>query len=114
MSNPSFQLSDELPTCSRCGGELLVNAHMPHTDAAGQPIRLELCATCDTAKPAAGVLLRWLKSGAGRDAARAAEGAPLFLEWQKEAMAVHGWAFVPNPTAEGLPQHTGPTPQGRG
>ncbi|MFH0246425.1 DUF6300 family protein [Streptomyces sp. HK10] len=110
-----MKLSDNLSPCSRRGGALLSAASMPRKDSFGQPIRLELCPACDADKPAAGVLLRWLTSGGGKDPARAAEGARLGMEWMKEGMAAHGWGWVPKglPT-EYLPRHTGPRTLGSG
>ena len=89
-----IELSSNLPRCSRCRGELTSSVVMPQEDTFGRPIHLELCAGCDAEKPAAGALLRFLADGGGKDPARAPEGARLLLEWQKEGMAVHGWAWA--------------------
>lgn len=90
----TVERSEHLPPCSRCGGRLMMSADAPQTDKHGQPIRLELCPTCDTGnleRPAAGLLLQFLANGAGHDETRAREAAHLILEWTKECMAAHGW-----------------------
>jgi hypothetical protein len=85
------ELSDKLPPCSRCGGKVITSVVMPQDDAAGRPIQLQLCSSCDADKPAAGALLRWFATGGGHDLSRADEGARLLLEWTKEGMGEHGW-----------------------
>ncbi|NUK03425.1 hypothetical protein HRW18_34565 [Streptomyces lunaelactis] len=87
------ELAETLPSCSRCGGPLTTSGVMPHEDASGFPIHLELCSSCDTDKPAAGALLRWFATGGGHDMARVHEGADLMTEWTKEAMAEQGWIW---------------------
>ncbi|WP_276313682.1 DUF6300 family protein [Streptomyces populi] len=87
----SFETSDQLPPCSRCGGELLVSCIAPRNDTAGRPIHLQLCSACDGEKPAAGALLFWFASGGGHDTERGEEGARCLLAWTREAMAEHGW-----------------------
>ncbi|MFE5091941.1 DUF6300 family protein [Streptomyces sp. NPDC056638] len=94
------ELSDKLPQCSRCRGDLITSIVMPQDDAERRPIHLELCAACDVDKPAAGALLQWFAEGGGRDVARAEEGARLLLEWTNEGMAEYGW-FFQEPPAEG-------------
>lgn len=95
-----MEFSDNLPTCSRCHGDLTMSALAPQTDKHGQPIRLELCPACDTGntdRPAAGLLLQWLADGGGHDQSRAQEGGHLMLEWTKECMAAHGWYLADTP-----------------
>jgi hypothetical protein len=71
---------------------------MPQNDAAGRPIHLQLCPSCDADKPAAGALLAWLADGGGHDPSRVREGALLLLEWTKEGMAEHGWHWCESAT----------------
>ncbi|MET8680030.1 DUF6300 family protein [Streptomyces sp. NPDC004647] len=78
-------------SCSRCGGELIASHIMTQDDAAGRPIHLQMCSSCDAEKPAAGALLRWFATDGGRDSSRAEEGVRLLLEWTKAGMAEHGW-----------------------
>ncbi|MER7109451.1 DUF6300 family protein [Streptomyces sp. NPDC000229] len=94
-------LSDNLPPCSRCRGDLVSSVVMPKEDAFGRPIHLQLCPTCDAEKPAAGALLRFFAEGGGRDTARAEEGAQLLMEWTKEGMAEHGWYWQQTPGQSG-------------
>jgi hypothetical protein len=96
------EISDKLPQCSRCRGNLITSAVMPKDDADGRPIHLELCPACDADKPAAGALLRFLAEGGGRDETRGEEGARLLMEWTKESMADHGWYW--EQSAAGDPQ----------
>ncbi|WP_198549475.1 DUF6300 family protein [Streptomyces kanasensis] len=103
------ELSDQLPSCSRCGGGLISSVVMPQNDASGRPIHLELCSVCDSDKPAAGALLRWCSSGGGHDTSRAQEGAELLLEWTKEGMAEHGWHWAESATGA-APPSSGPIP----
>ncbi|MGN9796206.1 DUF6300 family protein [Streptomyces sp. OZ13] len=107
-----IELSDQLPSCSRCGGEVLSSVVMPQTDAAGRPIHLQLCPACDADKPAASALLAWLADGGGHDPSRTQEGAMLLMEWTKEGMAEHGWHWAESPTGTpppaGADGHTGP------
>ncbi|MFI8967006.1 DUF6300 family protein [Streptomyces sp. NPDC053493] len=81
-----------LPQCSLCHGDLIMSVVMPESDAESWPLRLELCAACDSgdvARPAAGILLQFFADGAGRDEARAEEAAFLVLAWMRECMAAH-------------------------
>ncbi|WP_432190647.1 DUF6300 family protein [Streptomyces sp. Tue6028] len=94
--------SQELPLCSRCGGDhLLTTATMPMKDAFGQPIELELCKKCDADQPAAAALVRFFTEGGGHDLSRSKEGAQLLMEWTKEGMAVHGWYWEQRPAGSG-------------
>ncbi|MGW0730834.1 DUF6300 family protein [Streptomyces mirabilis] len=86
-----LEISDLLPHCSRCGGDLTVSVVAPKNDTAGRPIHLQLCTPCDGEKQAAGALLFWFASGGGHDTERSEEGARLLLEWTREAMAEYGW-----------------------
>ena len=52
---------------------------------------------------------QYFQEGGGKDESRAAEAAELVFVWQKEAMAVHGFAWAP--TAEGGPAGSWPTNQ---
>ncbi len=103
------ELSDQLPSCSRCGGKLISSAVMPQNDSAGRPIHLELCPACDAAKPAAAALLHWFATGGGHASTRAQEGAKRMLEWTKEGMAEHGWHWA-EPAAGNEPPSAGPLP----
>ncbi|MBT2611441.1 hypothetical protein J7I97_25075 [Streptomyces sp. ISL-87] len=115
MTHMSFQLSDNLPLCSRCSGPLISACQMPQRDAFGRPITLELCEVCDTGNTAAGALLRFFTSGGGNETARAPEGAWLMVEFQKEVMAAHGYVLVEKPTAKpAYPRYSGGSPLGRG
>ncbi|MER5550013.1 DUF6300 family protein, partial [Streptomyces sp. NPDC002589] len=58
MAHVSIQRSNDLPSCSRCNGPLILAAQMPQLDASGKPISLELCRTCDAGDTAAGALDR--------------------------------------------------------
>ncbi|MFJ5933972.1 DUF6300 family protein [Streptomyces sp. NPDC093071] len=57
-----------------------MSAVVPEDDEDGRPVRLELCAVCDTGdadRPAAGLLVQWFTDGGGKDAGRApGRGAP--------------------------------------
>jgi len=89
-----LEFSEAIPPCTRCDGQLTMSAVAPQTDRHGQPIRLELCPSCDTGntdRPAAGLLLQFLANGGGHDETRVGEAAHLMMEWTKECMAVHGW-----------------------
>ncbi|SEB30572.1 hypothetical protein SAMN04490357_0052 [Streptomyces misionensis] len=89
-----LRLSDRLPQCSRCGGDLIMSGVAPQDDAHGRPIHLELCPACDAGdvdRPAAGLFVQWFADGGGHDESRVQEGAYLLMEWTKECMAVHGW-----------------------
>ncbi|MET8038757.1 DUF6300 family protein [Streptomyces sp. NPDC005345] len=91
--------SQDLPSCSRCGGDrLLTTPRMPMKDASGQPIELELCEVCDADKPAAAALIAFFTEGGGHDVSRSTEGARLLMEWTKEGMADHGWSWVERPS----------------
>ncbi|PNE43448.1 DUF6300 family protein [Streptomyces noursei] len=95
-----FNLSDRLPHCSRCRGDLVISSVAPQNDAYGRPIHLELCAACDAGdagRPAAGILLQFIVEGGGQDASRSQEAAQLVMEWTKECMAAHGWYWQENP-----------------
>jgi hypothetical protein len=95
-----LKFSEELPSCSRCRGPLLMSAVVPQTDAYGRPIRLELCASCDTGntdRPAAGLFIQWFADGGGHDESRYQEGSQLMMEWTKECMAAHGWYLADTP-----------------
>ncbi|MFB1044458.1 DUF6300 family protein [Streptomyces chrestomyceticus] len=59
------ELSDRLPQCSRCRGDLITSVVMPQDDEYGRPIHLELCAACDADKSAAGALIRFFAAGGG-------------------------------------------------
>ncbi|WP_328698030.1 DUF6300 family protein [Streptomyces sp. NBC_00342] len=91
-------ISDRLPLCSRCRGALLTSIVMPQNDEHGRPIHLELCAACDSDRPAAGTVSRFFVNGHGRDTARAKQGALLVMEWTKEGMAAHGWFWEQKPS----------------
>lgn len=93
----NLELSDRLPSCSRCKGALMVSIVMPYNDTAGRPIHLELCSTCDSILPAACALLFWFTTGGGFDEARHREGSELMIAWTKEAMAEKGYIW------DGLP-----------
>ena len=84
------ELSDRLPQCSRCRGDLITSVVMPQNDAEGWPIHLELCPVCHANKSAGGALVRWFADGGGRDPERLEEGARLLAEWAKEGMGEHG------------------------
>ncbi|WP_236242726.1 DUF6300 family protein [Streptomyces sp. CC228A] len=118
MAHVSVQRSDDLPPCSRCNGSLILAATMPVLDAFGKPITLELCRACDASDAtAAGALVRFFKSGGGQDTTRTQECADLVLDFQKEAMAAHGYVLVDKPkgtTAAVFPPHTGAAPKGVG
>ncbi|MEU3778375.1 DUF6300 family protein [Streptomyces sp. NPDC032472] len=115
MTHISVRRSDNLPSCSRCRGPLILAARMPQRDRSGSPITLELCEACDTGDTAAGDLLRFFTSGGGNDTSRAAEGAELMVAFQKEVMAAHGYSFVSNPSTGAVyPPYTGDAPRGRG
>ncbi|MFD6751192.1 DUF6300 family protein [Streptomyces anthocyanicus] len=88
----------DLPPCSRCGGDLVVTVARMKPNASEQPIELELCESCDADKPAAAALLAFFTEGGGHDASRSAEGASLLMEWTKEGMAEHGWSWVERPS----------------
>ncbi|GAA2265967.1 hypothetical protein GCM10010232_67800 [Streptomyces amakusaensis] len=113
----SFRVAreNELPPCSRCGGRITIGADGP-VGRHGVPVRLELCPVCDTDTPAGGPLLAFLGTGGGRDASRAEEAARLMWAWQREAMAGHGFHWVPgNGSGAGTaPPYTGPMPHGHG
>jgi uncharacterized protein CbrC (UPF0167 family) len=111
----TFQSSDNLPPCARCGGPVLISGAVPVNDA--EPVQLQLCPACDADTPAAGAFIAWFRSGAGKvtdpqqvkDNAR--QAALLFDAWQEEAMTARGYHQVPNdPPAP----YTGPQPSGRG
>ncbi|MFF1690786.1 DUF6300 family protein [Streptomyces sp. NPDC058254] len=94
-----------LPQCSRCRADLTISAVAPKNDAAGRPIHLELCPSCDSGdpeRPAAGLLVQFFADGGGRDTARAEEGARLMAAWTKECMASHGWHWRPDPHGDGM------------
>lgn len=97
---PKLEVSEQLPPCSRCRGQLMMSAVAPQTDKHGQPIHLELCPSCDTGnidRPAAGLLIQWFTDGLGHDESRIKEGSHLVMEWTKECMAVHGWHLAETP-----------------
>ncbi|MGI5485050.1 DUF6300 family protein [Streptomyces lavendofoliae] len=115
MAHISVRRSNDLPSCSRCNGPLILAAQMPQLDTFGKPITLELCGACDAGGTAAGALVRFFASGAGNDTSRAKEGADLLLAFQKEIMARHGYALVDHPgPAAAFPPHTGTPPKGVG
>ncbi|MER7108808.1 DUF6300 family protein [Streptomyces sp. NPDC000229] len=115
MAHVSVQRSNDLPACSRCQGPLIMAARMPQRDTFGKPITLELCRLCDAGDTAAGALVRFFASGAGNDTSRAKEGAELLLDFQKEAMAAHGYVLIDNPdSGSPYPPHTGTPPKGTG
>ncbi|MEV7729749.1 DUF6300 family protein [Streptomyces sp. NPDC101733] len=94
------ELSDQLPRCSRCRGDLVSSIVMPQDDAEGWPIHLELCWACDVDKPAAGALLGFFAEGGGRDIARVEEAARLLIAWTDEGMAGHGFLRQDPPPEE--------------
>lgn len=114
MTRMSFQLSDELPSCSRCSGPLIMAGKMPQRDAFGRPIALELCRACDTGDTAAAALLGFFTSGAGNDISRAEEAAQLMVDFQKEVMARHGYALVNAGEQTRYRPYTGEPPMGIG
>ncbi|MEV0226760.1 DUF6300 family protein [Streptomyces sp. NPDC050704] len=66
-----LRLSDRLPQCSRCRGDLIMSEVAPQNDTHGRPIHLELCPVCDTGdvdRPAAGLLVQWFADDGGHDA----------------------------------------------
>lgn len=90
----TVERTEQLPPCTRCDGPLIMSAVAPQTDQHGQPIRLELCPSCDTGntdRPAAGLLVQFFADGGGRDEHRVQEAAHLMMEWTKECLAAHGW-----------------------
>jgi hypothetical protein len=116
-----FKSSGSLPPCERCDGPVLISSESPVEGTFGQPVKLQLCPACDAGKPAAGRLIRWLESGAGRVTDEAAvkasarEAGVLFAAWQKEVMAEHGYRWVPNTEPPSGPApYRGPRPRGRG
>ncbi|MER7050113.1 DUF6300 family protein [Streptomyces jumonjinensis] len=114
MDSYRIARENELPPCSRCGGEIIIGADGP---VDGVPVRLELCPVCDTDAPAGGRLIAFLDAGGGRDASRVEEATRLMWAWQREAMAAHGFHWVPGAGAAGAvtaPSHTGPRPRGHG
>lgn len=95
-----LKFSEELPSCSRCRGKLMMSAVAPQKDKHGQPIHLELCPSCDTGnadRPAAGLLIQFFTDGGGHDNDRIPEAAHLVKEWTKECMAAHGWYLAESP-----------------
>ncbi|MGW3664799.1 DUF6300 family protein [Streptomyces sp. NPDC005141] len=65
---------------------------MPKKDAAGRPVELELCRTCDADQPAAAALIRFLTDGANHSLRQCTENGQLMIAWMKEGMAAaHGW-----------------------
>ncbi len=89
-----LEFSEAIPPCSRCGGKLMMNGVAPQTDRHGQPIRLELCYSCDTGnveRPAAGLFLQFFANGGGQDPERLQEAGHLLKAWVEECMAAHGW-----------------------
>ncbi|MFF3558257.1 DUF6300 family protein [Streptomyces tsukubensis] len=115
MAHVSVRRSNDLPSCSRCNGPLILAARTGQLDTSGNPITLELCKACDAGNTAAGALVRFFASGAGNHTSRAKEGAELLLAFQKELMAAHGYVLVDNPgPATALPPHTGTPPKGAG
>ena len=91
---PFVEPPEHSPPCSRCGRAPLTSAVMPQRDAAGRPIRLELCPACGDDRPAATALLDWFAANGGLDPSRAAEGARLLMAWTQEGMAAYGWGWV--------------------
>ncbi|WP_089106867.1 DUF6300 family protein [Streptomyces hyaluromycini] len=77
----------EIPVpCSRCTRKLLL-----HWRAPAPGVLLELCEGCDSGRPAASDLIRWIG-----DPARRSTDLPLLFEmWETETMESMGWVFVP-------------------
>lgn len=99
-----LRLSDRLPQCSRCRGDLIMSGVAPQDDEHGRPIHLELCPVCDTGdvdRPAAGLLVQWFANDGGHDVSRVQEGAHLLMEFTKECMAAHGWYWQETPPEQG-------------
>lgn len=72
--------------CSRCARKLLL-----HWNAPAPGVMLELCEGCDSGRPAASDLIRWIG-----DPARRSQDLPLLFEvWETETMESMGWVFVP-------------------
>lgn len=95
-----LELADQLPQCSRCGGDLIMSGVAPQDDKDGRPIHLELCPSCDAGdvdRPAAGLFVQFFADGAGHDDSRTREAAHLLREWTKECMAAHGWHLLEMP-----------------
>ncbi|MEW2404110.1 DUF6300 family protein [Streptomyces sp. NPDC046862] len=95
-----LRLSDRLPQCSRCRGDLIMSGVAPQDDEHGRPIQLELCPVCDTGdvdRPAAGLLVQWFANDGGHDVSRVQEGAHLLMEFTKECMAAHCWYWQETP-----------------
>ena len=93
-------LSDRLPQCSRCRGDLIMSGVAPQNDKHERPIHLELCPVCDTGdvdRPAAGLPVQWFADRGGHDESRVKEGSHLLMEWTKECMATHGWYLQDTP-----------------
>ncbi|MGP4090200.1 DUF6300 family protein [Streptomyces sp. KR55] len=99
MHRDMFQLSSDHPPCGRClADDVIVTGNMPVTGAFGQPIVIQLCPHCDADAPAGGALVRFFREGGGKeDPPRTEEAARLMFAWMREAMAVHGYGWMPTP-----------------
>jgi Family of unknown function (DUF6300) len=85
---------DHLPPCTRCGGDLIMRAHM--SPAAGS-VLLELCPRCSTT-PVGRALIEAIRQARLDDrAVRRSKVARLILAWQREVMAEHGYQPVDPP-----------------
>ncbi|MGW6459924.1 DUF6300 family protein [Streptomyces sp. NPDC055078] len=115
MVRQRIERAPELPPCSRCGGQLTISAKGP-VGSLGVPVRLELCRACDSGKPAAGPLLKFLASGSGKDPSRVQEGARLIWAWERETLAAHEYHWVPKttPATTDVPPGRSMRPRGHG
>ncbi|WP_326762757.1 DUF6300 family protein [Streptomyces phaeochromogenes] len=95
------------PSCSRCGGDVLLDWHGPW----GTGVWMELCPACDADRPAARAFIRW-----HRDPDRDPKVLQrLFEDWETETMHAQGWSRAAEPEAPPAPPvHPRLVPRGQG
>ena len=83
------------PSCSRCGGDLLLYWITPLHGPMSRGVILELCPACDAHRPAAQAYMQW-----SNDLHRDPKKLPkIFEAWEDETMSEHGWARILPPEA---------------